>query len=146
MMWKQCDNVNAVACSDEPTENHPIYLMQFFSIQCQWFSPIYEDIRIVVTVHKKTNINCRPVMGQKLHSTAWKSDALHAYPLQPHAACCQQPCETDSGALILFRGCSKPIRVGQVNDVIVIGSVMAELEHQVSTQRKRPPICPWKSW
>lgn len=53
----------------------------------------------------------------------------------------QQPCETDPAVLILFRGCSKPIRDGQGNDVIV-GSVMAALEHQVSTQRKQLPICP----
>lgn len=41
--------------------------------------------------------------------------------------------------------CSEPIIHGQVNDVIV-GSVMTELKHQVSAQRKHSPICPLKSW
>lgn len=47
---------------------------------------------------------------------------------EPNSFCCsaqsyadfkQQPCETVPAALILLRGCNKPIRDGQVNDVLV---------------------------
>lgn len=39
---------------------------------------------IMVTVNKKTDINCRSVMGHELQSLAWNSNVLHAHsPLQP---------------------------------------------------------------
>lgn len=74
-------------------------------------------------------MNCDDVMSAELF-------------LLSRSALKTKPHETDPAALILFSGCFKPIKDGQVNDVIV-GSMTAGLEHQVSTQRKQ--VCPLKS-